>query len=142
MKLNSLELMSRLSKIQDNQAGEAVKQQRSIVNQIRAQARMLSDYRRSMSVSQARPDERTGQALRARSAFISVAESASIELEKQLHSSQVELKKALRHWAETRQRNRVLNNKHNKARQMAEREKERQAEKDLPSPTKGRGKNE
>lgn len=133
MKLNSLELMSRLSRIHDQQAGEAVKQQRSTVDQFRAQARMLRDYRRKLSLSHTTSHERTGQALRARGAFIAVAESATVEVEEQLESSEAVLKEALSNWAETRERLRTLEDKYQSARRERGRELEKKSEKDLPT---------
>lgn len=132
MKINSLNLMGRLSRIRDEQAGEAVKTQRAVVDQMREQARMLAEYRRSMSLSKASGREQNGQSLRARGAFMDVADNAVHEVRQQLAGSEEELKRALYRWADTRQRRRVLEANCEIARRKADREREKKAEKDRP----------
>jgi len=140
MKLNSLELMSRISRIRDEQAGERVTHQRNAVEQIRQQARMLSNYRDKLSLSLSGSGVQKAQFLQARGAFIKVAETAAEEVHQQLANSEAELKRALSHWVDTHERDRVLHDKYRKARRLSERDREKRVEKDLPaSQSTGKG---
>lgn len=139
MKLNSLDLIGRLSRIRDEQAGDAVKTRRHVLDEVRHQAKMLDAYRRNLCIAKAGQRELNGQALRARAVFISVAEAACGEVRRQMANSEAELKDALQRWAEVRERMRVVQNKYESTRKQLSRENEKKAEKDLPANPRRRG---
>jgi flagellar biosynthesis chaperone FliJ len=100
--------MSRLSKLTDEQAGEAVKNTRQMLDEAHRHARMLEGYRRKLCIGEGQGRTYSGQALRAHAAFIKVAESACAQARHQLVSSQERAQDALQRWAEARQRSRVI----------------------------------
>lgn len=132
MKLTRLDLVRRLAGIQDERAGEAVRTQRQTRDAARHEQAMLDAYRQSLCLARG-GDEQSGQALRARAAFIDVADAACDQAQRQLASSETQLQEALRRWSEARERARIIRDKYAAAQRQVERGKERQAEKDLPS---------
>lgn len=132
MKIKSLSLMGRLSRIRDEQAAETVKDYRAVVEQMRQQTRMLARYRRSMSLSEAGDRMTRGQDVRARGAFMAVADAAAQELRNEQVYSEAQLQQAMEQWAETRHRRRLLEDKHRQAQRSADRLRDKQAEKDKP----------
>jgi len=133
VKLNRLNLIRRLAGIQDERAGEAVRTQRQMRDDADRQRNLLAGYRRGLSLTIGERNEHDGQALRARSAFIDVAEAACRDARRQLASSEAQLREALQRWSEARERTRVVADKYDHARRRALREQERQAEKELPA---------
>ena len=132
MKLNRLDLIRRLAGIQDERAGEAVRVQRQLRDAADQQRNLLTGYRRGLSLTLGETNEHDGQALRARSAFIDVAEAACQDAQRQLASSEAQLREALQRWSQARERSRAVADKYDHARRRAQREQERRAEKELP----------
>lgn len=133
MKLNRLDLIRRLAGIQDERAGENVRLQRHLRDVAERQSKLLAGYRQRLSLTIGERNEHDGQALRARSAFIEVAEAACHDAQCQLASSEAQLREALQRWSEARERSRVVADKFEHARRQALQEQERRAEKELPA---------
>lgn len=139
MKLNRLALISRLAHINDEQAGDAVRQHLQALDAARREADLLDSYRRNLCVAKAEPLTYSGQTLRAYAAFVEIAESACTQARRLLAGSEAQVEDSLHDWAEARARTRVIDDKYQSTRRKLSRIRQRETEKALPHPPRRRG---
>lgn len=126
MKLNRLELIARLSRLRDEEAGKTVRECRTALDASRDQASLLRDYRRNLSAARFISDRADGHSdgltLRTCAAFAEVAEQAHEQAMQAVERREKTYQEALQEWFATRHKRQRLDDKYQSARQKSERE--------------------
>lgn len=122
MKLDRLELIARLSRLRDEEAGKTVRECRTALDASRRQAGLLRDYRRNLSAARFAGGHSDGQALRNYAAFAGVAEQAHAQAMEMVANTEKTYEQALQEWFAKRHKRQRLDEKYQSARQKSERE--------------------
>lgn len=121
MKLDRLELIARLSRLRDEEAGKTVRECRTALDASRQQAGLLRDYRRNLSAARFTGGRSDGQALRTYAAFADVAEQAHEQAMAVVESTEKTYEQALQEWFAKRHKRQRLDDRYQSARQKSER---------------------
>lgn len=141
MKAHSLDLVTRLARIRENEAGEQVTERRHSVQKVRQQLTTLHKYEQGLAL-EADPEVCvTGDVLRGRALFRAMATRAAAEAEDDLRVAGEALAGATSEWGKSRERRKKLQNKGERERRAARTEVEHHIERALGSPAGNRNGN-
>lgn len=123
MRLSRLELISRLARLRDQEAGRVVEESKAALESSEQQAEMLRGYRHTLSASRFAGNRADGQTLKSFASFAHIADKAHEQAQDEANNSRTIYEEALQDWYAKHHKQKALSDKFADARRREQRDR-------------------